>query len=328
MARKIRYGIAGFGNFAERRIVPAMQASPNAELVAIQKRSLAEARAKAVQLKIPLAFDSVETLVQHPDVDAVYVASAVCCHAADTIAAARSGKHVLVEKPMAMNAGEAEAMIDACRAHGVKLMVAHMLRFSPLLAYIKELLKSGLIGQVTFAHADFIFDAKTSQRSWIHNRKIAGSGCVFDIGVHCLDTLRFVLNDEVVAVKSQLVPQPTEEATEETAVLALQFSRGTPASIYCSFDAPYYRSVLEIIGQHGVLTAESFSRSNITASLYITSGKNGIAAPPQIEKIDVPDLVEQEITFFSESILNDTVSPVPGEEGLKNQLVLDKAMLV
>ena len=97
---------------------------------------------------------------------------------------------------------------------------------------------------------------------------------------------------------------------------------------YCSFEAPYYRSVLEIVGQDGVLTAESFSRNNIIASLHITTGKNGIASPTQTEKINVPDLVEQEITFFSESILNNTASPIPGEEGLKNQIVLDKAMIV
>ena len=130
MAQKIRYGIIGFGNFAERRILPAIQASPNAELVAIQKRSFMEAQTKANQYKIPLAFDSAEKLAQHQNVDAVYVASAVCNHAADTIAAARAGKHVLVEKPMAMNAAEAETMINACNEHGVKLMVAH----DPLLA--------------------------------------------------------------------------------------------------------------------------------------------------------------------------------------------------
>ncbi|HVN47435.1 MAG TPA: Gfo/Idh/MocA family oxidoreductase, partial [Bacteroidota bacterium] len=311
-----------------RRILPAMQASPNAELLAIQKRSLVEAQAKAVQYKIPLAFDSAETLAQHSDIDAVYVASAVCNHAPDTIAAARAGKHVLVEKPMAMNAAEAQSMIDACNAHGVKLMVAHMLRFSPLLAYMKGLMKSGIIGAVTYARAEFMFDARTSQRSWMHDKKIAGGGCVFDIGVHCLDTLRFVLKDEVVSLKSQRMPEPTEKTTEETAVLALQFSRGTPASIYCSFHAPYYRSVLEIVGQDGVLTAESFSRSDITASLRIALGKNGIGSPAQIEKIDVPNLVEQEITFFSESILNNAPSPIPGEEGLKNQIVLDKAVMI
>jgi 1,5-anhydro-D-fructose reductase (1,5-anhydro-D-mannitol-forming) len=328
VAQKIRYGIVGFGNFAERRILPAILSSPNAEIVAIQKRSLKEAQAKGVQYKIPLAFDSTETLAQHPDVDAVYIASAVCNHAADTLAVARAGKHVLVEKPMAMNTVEAEIMIDACRKHGVKLMVAHMIRFSPLLAYMKELIKSGTIGPVTFARVAFMFDVRTSKRSWIHNIKVAGGGPVFDIGVHCLDTLRFLLEDDVVSVKSRLAPLPTQETTEETATLALQFSRGTLGSIHCSFDAPYYYNVLEIIGQNGVLNAEFFSRSNMTASLQIISGKNGTASSTQTEMVDVPNLYEQEITCFSESILNNTISPIPGEEGLKNQIVLDKAMMV
>jgi 1,5-anhydro-D-fructose reductase (1,5-anhydro-D-mannitol-forming) len=327
VTQKIRYGIIGFGAFAERTMLPAIQASPTAELVAIQKRSLADAQAKAAQHLIPLAFDSAETLAQHPDVDAVYIASAVCSHAADTIAAARAGKHVLVEKPMAMNAAEAETMIAACRKHGVKLMVAQMIRFSPLLAYMKELIKSGTIGPVTFAKAEYFYDVRTSKRSWSRSKKIAGGGSVFDIGVHCLDTLRFLLDDDIVSVKSQLAPLPTEETTELTAALALQFSRGTPGSIYCSFDAPYRRIILEIIGRDGVLTAENFSLSNATVSLNITLGKNGTASETQTEKIDVPNLYENEITFFSESILNNTPSPISGEEGLKNQRVLDNAVV-
>jgi 1,5-anhydro-D-fructose reductase (1,5-anhydro-D-mannitol-forming) len=327
MPQKIRFGIIGFGAFAERTMLPAIQASPNAELVAIQKRSLTEAQAKAAQYHIPLAFDSAEELARHPDVDAVYIASAVCNHAADTITAARAGKHVLVEKPMAMNVAETEAMIAECNNHGVKLMVAHMVRFSPVISYIKELIKAGMLGPVTFVKTEYFYDVRTSKRIWSRNKKIAGGGSVFDIGVHCLDTLRFLLDDEVVSVKSQLSPLPTEETTELTGVLALRFSRGTPGSIYSSFDAPYRRIVLEIIGRDGVLTAENFTLSNTTVSLNITLAKNGTASETQIENIDVPNLYEKEITFFAESILTNTVSPIPGEEGLKNQRVLDTAII-
>lgn len=326
MAQKVRYGIIGFGAFAERTMLPAFLTSPSTELVALQKRSLTEAQEKAAQFHIPLAFDSAEELVRHPDIDAVYIASAVCTHAAETIAAARAGKHVLVEKPMAMNSAEAETMIAECRSHHVQLMVAHMVRFSPAVTYVKELVRSGIIGHVTFVKAEYFYDVRTSKRTWSRTRSIAGGGSVYDIGVHCLDTLRFILEDDVVSVKSQLAPVPTTESTELTGILALQFSHGTPGSIYCSFDAPYRHILLELVGHDGVLSVENFTLSNLTVSVTITPGKNGIPLEPQIEKIDVPNIYEKEITFFSESILHNLPSPIPGEEGLKNQRVLDEAM--
>jgi len=328
MTRKIRYGILGFGNFAERTIAPAIQASPNSELVAIQKRSLSAAEEKARAFHVPLAFDSAEKLVHHPDIDAVFTVSAVVQHAQDTITAALAGKHVLVEKPMAMNAAEAEHMVEVCSSKNVKLMVGHMVRLSPLIARMKELIRSGIIGKVEFVKAEYMYDARLSLRRWMWNKKIAGGGAAFDIGVHCLDTIRYLLDDDVVSVKSQLAPIPTETATEQTSLLALKFSQGTLSSIYCSFVSSYRRSIIEVIGQEGVLSAENFTMSNLTIPLKIVLGKNGSAAEMREENIVIPNLYEKEVTLFSESILYNTALPTPGEEGLKNQLVLDQAMKV
>ncbi len=225
-AKKIRYGIAGFGRFAERVIAPAIRVSPNSELVALQKRSLSEALAKAAEHGIPLAFASVADMVVHPDVDAVFLVSANSCHHPETLQAARAGKHVLVEKPMAMNVREAEEMIAVCARHNVKLSVGHMLRFSPLIRRMREVVGSGGLGTVHSVRADFIYDGRLSHRGWLYDRSVAGGGPVFDIGVHCLDTLRFILGDEVASVKSELDPWPTEQRTESTAHMLLRFHGG------------------------------------------------------------------------------------------------------
>jgi predicted dehydrogenase len=328
MAKKIRYGIIGFGLFAERTIAPAIKASPNSELVAIQKRSLAAANEKARLFNVPLAFDSAEALVKHRDVDAVFIVSANSCHAPATIAAAEAGKHVLVEKPMAVNVKEAESMIKSCKKNNAKLMVAHMVRFSPLVTRIKELVSLGLIGKITFIRSEFIYDGRLSHRPWLIDRKIAGGGPLFDIGVHCLDTTRILLDDEVLSVKSQLDPVPTKITTESTVQLALKFSRGTTAGIFCSYAAPVRRTFIEVIGEKGILSAENFSWSNNTLTLKITVGENDKITEKREETIIVPDLYEKEVTLFSECIINNTVSPIPGEEGLKNQRVLDEAMKV
>ena len=326
MARKIRYGIIGFGAFAERAIAPAIQASLNSELAAIQKRSLTAAEDKARAFNVPLAFDSAEKLVNHPDVDAVFIVSAVSQHALEAILTAQAGKHALVEKPMAMNTAECTRMIEICRSSKVKLMVGQMVRLSPLIVRIKELIKTGLIGNVTFIKSEFIYDARFSQRKWLYDQKTAGGGPIFDIGVHCLDTIRFLLDDEVVSVKSQLDPLPTETRTESTAQLALKFSKGTTASIYCSFAAPIRRSYIEIIGENGILSAENFTRSDLTIPLKIVIGKNGEAGETREETIIVPNLYEKEVTLFSDAILKNLPPPISGEEGLINQRVLDEAM--
>ncbi len=326
MARKIRYGIIGFGAFAERTIAPAIRASASSELVAIQKRSLAAAQEKAKILGIPFAFDAAEALAAHPDVDAVFIVSANSCHAPEAIAAAREGKHVLVEKPMAARVEEAEAMIEECKKNSVKLMVGHMVRLSPLVARMKELIRSDAIGTVTFVRSEFIYDGRISHRAWLVDRGIAGGGPIFDIGVHCLDTTRFLLDDDVVSVKSVLDPNPTAARTESTAQLALKFSKGTPAGIYCSYASPIRRTFIEVIGEQGILSAENFTWSNNTLRLNVLLGANDKIVEKREEVITVPNLYEKEISLFSQSILDDTAPPIPGEEGLKNQRVLEEAL--
>jgi len=324
--RKIRYGILGYGLFAERAIAPAIRASFNSELIAIQKRSPAEAEAKAKALGIPLAFDSVEGLVSHADVDAVYIASANSLHCPTALAAARAKKHVLVEKPMAMNAAEARKMIAACKKHGVKLMVGHMLRLSPLVRRMRHIVRSGMIGDITAARADFVYDGRISHRSWLFDRKLAGGGPVYDIGVHGLDTLRFILDDEVVSTKSDLSPRPTLRKTEESANIILKFSRGTLASIYCSFTAPLRRTFIEFIGTKGIISAYGFTQNSTSISLRITMGKDGKEEPSTTEDIAVPNLYIDQISKFSANIIDDTDPFAPGSVGLKNQIVLDAAM--
>jgi len=324
--KKIRYGIIGYGLFAERTIAPAIMMSSNSELVAIQKRSLVAAREKSDALKIPHAFDSAEALAKHPDVDSVFIVSANSLHGPETLTAARAHKHVLVEKPMAMNVAEAETMINECKKNDVKLMVGHMVRLSPLVIRIKELMKSGTIGRIIFIKSEFIYDGRLSHRRWLVDPNIAGGGPVFDIGVHCLDTTRFLLDDEIVSVKSQLDPVHSSITTESTAQLALKFSKGTTASIFCSYAAPIRRTFIEVIGEKGILSAENFSWSANTLILKVTVGENDKIIESREETIIVPNLYEKEVTLFSECILNDTASPVSGEEGLKNQRVLDAAI--
>ena len=324
---KVRYGIAGFGRFAERAIAPAIRLSANSALVALQKRSLSDARAKTAEHGIPLAFDTVREMVAHPDVDAVFIVSANSCHYSETLEAARAGKHVLVEKPMAMNVREAEEMIAACARHNVRLSVGHMLRCSPLIRRMREIVRSGDLGTVHSVRADFIYDGRLSHRGWLYDRRVAGGGPIFDIGVHCLDTLRFVLDDEVVSVKSELEPWPTEGRTESSAHMLLRFRNGTIGSIFCSFAAPTRRMFIELIGSEGILSADEFTSGTKTLQLRHTIGRGEKPGETRVEEIQVPNLYVEEVNLFSSCILTGGEPMLSGRNGLENQRVIDRAMV-
>ncbi len=324
--RTVRFGIIGFGAFAEKAIAPALRACRGAELVALQKRSLEAARAKAAEHGIPLAFESAKDLCAHPEVDAVFIASANVGHAPETEIAASHGKHVIVEKPMAMSRVEAERMVAVCASKGVRLMVAHKVRFSPLVERMRARVAEGSLGTIVAARADFVFSGAQSPRTWLMNRPLAGGGPVFDVGVHCLDTLRYVLDDEVVSVSAELQPPPTETETEHTAQVALTFSRGTIGSIFCSFVAPVRHSYIQIVGTRGLLSADDFTTDSRALRLVRHSGSEGRLMSEEVEQIDVPNLMVVEIEHFSDCIRSGTPLLSPGESGLRNQIVLDAIM--
>jgi 1,5-anhydro-D-fructose reductase (1,5-anhydro-D-mannitol-forming) len=324
--RTIRYGIIGFGRFAERAIAPAIRRAKNSEVVALQKRSVEEARSKANECSIPLAFSAVDELVHHPDIDAVFVASANSAHCPETLAAAKAGKHVIVEKPMALNAREAELMIAACAQGGVKLMVGHMVRLSPVVRRMRELIAAGRIGHVKAARAELIYDARISHRKWLIDRAVAGGGPVYDVGVHCIDTLRYVLGGEPSSVTGTLWPAPTETSTEESAFVTLQFPDGVMASVFCSFTAPYRRVLLEIIGTEGVITAPDFTSGDLTGRLTLTRGKGDRPADVVTEEIPVPNLYIEEATLFTDWILGGEEPELTGSNGLLNQRIIDRAL--
>jgi predicted dehydrogenase len=324
--KKIRYGIIGFGAFAERAIMPAIRKTANSELVAIQKRSPDMAKWKAQEYGIPLFFDTAEDLASSTDVDAVLIVSANSRHYPETLIAAERKKHVLVEKPMAMNAREGEEMIDVCKRNNVLLMVGHMLRFSPLLQRMKEIVWSGELGTITYVQSEFIYDAGISHRGWLWDKSIAGGGPLFDIAIHCLDAMRFVLDDTVTNVQSVLRLSESAAAVEKSCLISLRTSRGATCSIYSSFEAPYRRTFIEFVGTKGTISAYDFTPSNLTVVMKKKTGSSGQLEKQQQEHIVIPDLYEREIAHFSDCIINGTIPLIDNLSSLHNQEILDLSL--
>jgi 1,5-anhydro-D-fructose reductase (1,5-anhydro-D-mannitol-forming) len=201
-----------------------------------------------------------------------------------------------------------------------------MVRFSPVIVRMKQLMNQGAVGKVMHIESQFFYDHRLSHRSWLFDTKVAGGGPVHDIGVHCLDTLRFLLDDNPTVVRSVLDPVPTAEQTERTAAVVLQFSKGVLGSIYCSFAAGYRRAFIEVRGTDGTLSAFDFTRSGMPVILHRVHAREGEPLQPQIEQILVPNLYSHEVRVFVDSIRSGQPSPISGEEGLTNQKILEQIL--
>jgi 1,5-anhydro-D-fructose reductase (1,5-anhydro-D-mannitol-forming) len=238
----IRFGIAGFGLHAVRRLMPGFALARNCKVVALSRRDSHKAREAAAQYSIPHVFASTEELCRCPEVDAVLVATPNACHLQDVLTAVAAGRPVLCEKPMGMDAGECRRMVKAARNAGVLLGVAQVFRFAESTARFRERIAAGDIGRPIFARAEFSYSGAGHARTWLYNRSIAGGGPIADVGVHCIDALRYLLQDEPRLVSA--LGRPDERClgerwlgergleqsseVEAAAILTLAFQRGTP----------------------------------------------------------------------------------------------------
>lgn len=216
----LHWGILGAGKIAERQMVSAMAQASDQQLVAIMRRDLDAARAFAATHGVPHAHDSVTALVTDPTVDALYVATPPYLHAEQVIQAAEQGKPVLCEKPLALNTTQAQAMIDACRANGVQLMVCYYQRYNSRHQQIKQWLMAGAIGQVTALRINFSDYFPPTPGFWHHDPAISGGGPLMDLGIHCIDLVRFLCGP-AVAVTALVDTLAAASSVEDTATLLL-----------------------------------------------------------------------------------------------------------
>jgi len=318
----IRFGIAGFGLHAVRRLMPGFALSQKCRVTALSRRDLAAAKKSAAEYGIPFAFDTVEELSRSPEVDAVLVTTPNSRHLPDVMAAIQAGKHVLCEKPMAMNAEECRQMVEAARQRNVLLGVAQIFRFDESVNRIRELVSAGAIGKPVFARSEFSFLAGAAHpRKWLYDASLAGAGPIFDIGVHCIDTLRYILRDEVVRVSASATRDPNSGTVESAAALTLEFSRGTLATVLVSYRAEY-RTPLELIGDAGVIRADD--ALNVEHAIEIQLRKNdGTVTSESAQNKSAYGL---QVDAFADAIEGKSKFPAPGEDGWQNQEILDAAL--
>jgi predicted dehydrogenase len=227
-------------------------------------------------------------------------------------------KPVLCEKPLGMNASECREMVQAARRANVAFGVAHVYRFERSTAYFRENVAAGSVGKPVWARAEFSFPARTHDRTWIHNTSIAGGGPITDVGVHCVDALRYILNDEIVRVTALSKADEASGDVEATAALALEPSKGTLASILVSSHAEY-RTPFEIVGESGTLKADdAFS---LEKPVEIETKREGKII--ERETVSNSDAFVRQVDSFSAAVEGREQFPALAEEGWQNQEVLD-----
>jgi predicted dehydrogenase len=316
----IRFGILGFGLHAGKRLMPGFALARNSRVTALSRRSLAKAQESARHYQIPQAFDSAEDLCRSPEVDAVLVTTPNACHLADVLLALRCGKPVLCEKPMGVRADECRTMVETARSAKLPLGIAQVFRFEESTARLRDRVAAGQIGRIVFARSEFSFPGGPGHvRTWINDPAVAGGGPIADVGVHSVDTLRYILQDEVLRVSARGTADGGS-GLETAAALTLEFASGTLGAVLVSFRAEY-RTPLELVGESGVLRAED--GLNVERPIVLELRRGGSVA--ETEQVSNHLAYAKQVDAFAATVEGRARFPAPGEQGWQNQEILDAA---
>jgi len=315
----VRWGILGCGDIARKRVAQAIHDDPGSELVAVCRRDSAKLKAFCEDFGIDRSYRSEAKLIEDDEIDAVYIATPVYLHHPQTLAAAAAGKHVLVEKPMAMSATECDEMVAACLGAGVKLGVAYYRRFYPLVLRIEQLLTEERIGRVMAVRAMTSTPFEIAPGEDGYFRAIlseGGGGALMDIGSHRLN-LMLHLFGRATDVKACCTTVAAEYEAEDTATLSMRFSSGVHGSLQCFFGQRPTLDSFEVIGTQGRIICDPLNGDQ----LRIETPEETIAENHERNENSHLPLIAD----FVAAIKEDRPPRVTGEEGRAANAVMQMA---
>jgi len=318
--RKLGYALVGLGSLAINQVMPAFAKCEKSRLTAFVSGSPDKARQLALRYNVPekniYRYENYDTIRDNPDVDIVYVILPNSMHAEYTIRAAKAGKHVLCEKPMANTPEDCRQMIEACRAAGRKLMIGYRLRYEPYNQQLIKLARGNEFGPLKVVLADAGFNIGDPAQ-WRLNRKMAGGGSLMDIGIYALQATRYLTGAEPTDVHAMSYSTPDDprfKEVEETITFQLRFPGGVLANCTSSYGAGLNR--FRIVGPKGWAELEP--------ALSYTGLRMRVGAGGRVEERTLPivDHFAAEMDHFSASIMNGTDPLTPGEEGLRDLTIM------
>ena len=311
MINRVRWGILSTANIALAKVIPAMQRSPWCEITAIASRDLAKAQQAAAELNIPNAYGSYEELLADDTVEAIYNPLPNHLHVPWTIKAAEAGKHVLCEKPIALNGIEARTLIEARDRTGMRIQEAFMVRTHPQWLETRRLIRTGRIGSLRSITCFFsYFNADPSN---IRNQLEFGGGALMDIGCYPITISRWIYDAEPLRVLGLIERDPVF-GTDTLTTAVLEFAEGHSTFTCSTRLAPYQRMIF-----HG-------TEGRIEVLIPFNAPND---QPTQIllndELIEFPICDQYEIqgSLFSQAIRDNTEQPIPLEDAINNMIVID-----
>ena len=313
--KKIRWGVLSTANIGRAAVIPAIQAARNGEMVAVASRDLEKAKEFAGRLGIPHAYGSYMALLEAEDIDAIYIPLPNSLHREWTIRAAQAGKHILCEKPLALNADECLEMDAAARQHGVTLMEAFMYRFHPRTQKALEMVRAGAVGELRMIHSAFTF--RLTRPDNIRWSAELGGGSLMDVGCYCVNISRSAAGKEPEVV--QAAARWSSSGVDEQMAGTLQFAGG----LLAQFDSALTmerREAYELIGTDGFLAVETaFLPGKDPVAIEEVHGRR----QQESHMVDGADEYQLMVEHFSEAVLNRTALVFSPEESVRNMRVLD-----
>ena len=313
--KKVRLGIIGATGFASKRPMPALKSARNCVLEAIHGslRNEELLRRLAEEHKVPRIYTDVGQLLADPQVDAVYIATPVDLHRRHTVAAAAAGKHVLVEKPMALATRDCHQMLAACEKNGVKLQVGYMRRFHPHHAKIKQLIDRGKLGQIVEARIQTHLWYPKVEGSWRQDPARGGGGAFMDVGSHCLELLEFLLG-RIKWVQGFAENVVFDYPVEDFSLAIAGFDSGAVGIIDASFAVAHRENAIEIYGTKGTLLARRTAGPFTDPELLLLDDRETLPIKVRSTK----DQYRGQFEHFADAILDDRQPEIDGRAGIRN----------
>lgn len=328
---KVSWGVWGSGGIARRRTIPeGIMKAGNAELCAVAGHNPDTVRAVAGEFGAKACLSEREFL--ESDCDAIYIATPVHVHLVQTQAAAEAGKHVFCEKPLALNVHEAQEMVSVCRANGVRLGTALMMRFHAQHQAARDLVAAGRLGKPVFARAQLSCWYPPIKGAWRQDPATGGGGSLMDLGAHCIDLLEMMFG-AIAQVSCSVANLAHDYKSEDSAVVLVEFLNGARGVVDVLFSVPdaASRNRLELYGTKGCVLAEGTigqgeigvmtayletESKDYEAQQVRTSGETTDINPTPV------NMYRAEVEAFSQAILDNANPPVDGEAGLRLQRIL------
>ncbi len=316
---EIRWGIIGTGDVAEYKGGPPLYMANNSRLVAVMSRNPEKVAGFAKKHGVQKTYTDAQALIDDPEVDAVYIATPPDVHRDLAERAASAGKHILLEKPMALSVKDCEAINAACRTHNVQLIVAYYRRFFPVVQKMKALLDEGAIGRPIRAralHTGYFKPREDGERSWLTNLDRAGGGFMMDAGIHRLDLFAHLLGPaKEVSAFTDTVHFDFDAGIDDSSTVIIRFENGAHATAAFNWNVGVALDEFEICGTKGRLVSRDLGKGAL--QLDNIQGTELFHLPP-------PAFTHQNLVeHFVHCLMHGQANTLPGEEGmLATQLCL------